>query len=298
MTRRRVLVAGLVIGMLALFSVPSARAAENASESFARGNALVASGNLHEAYAAFMAAAKMAPDNMEYRQQFALVRRVIQMEKALTAAPDAEDWVATAQGVRTFYANLGLYQSMLSLDQQIHERAKSADSAAALADTQLALGMNEETVSLLAALPEAQQSATTRALLGIAYTRLGNDAAARELAHNITPTENAGADELYAIARLNALLGSDAPAIATLTRSFEATHPMRLEAAKKAAKDSPDFARLAGSAPFVAALATESKVKVSSCSGGSSCGKCPSAASCAKSGATHTGDEKPCDKDQ
>ena len=50
----------------------------------------------------------------------------------------------------------------------------------------------------------------------------------------------------------------------------------------KSAPRCPDFAEIAKTEGFAKLMAAKSKTAESGCSGGSSCGKCPSKASCSK----------------
>jgi tetratricopeptide (TPR) repeat protein len=252
--------------------------ADKATKHDAEGQELIAKGDLKGALKAYKAAARAAPENPAYRQEFAMVRRAAAMSDLLDREKDDAEWALTAKAMRSFYRERGASSQVLALDRRAHERLNTAETTAALA----------ESLALLEGLPEPGRSVGTNALLAIALAHEGRMDEARAIATRCEPPDDADAELLYDLARMHALIGDRPTALRLLTGHFESTPPSRLEARTALARASTDFASLAGSEDFAKVLQTPSKIKESSCSGGTSCGNCPSRSSCkSKEAAEH-----------
>ena len=287
--QRKVMVSFLVGCVLSAAMPALAGPAAEAATAFAAGKALLSKADFDGALEAFKTAARTAPQNQEYAQQYAMLRQVVRMRGGCAEERDAERWLKKAGALRTFYYDHHLYAEALPLDQERHRRHRSAQSAVLLAETQLALGAYSQAVELLAGLTEQQASPRARVLHGLALACQGRIDQAKEMAE--TPgqvTDDTGPGYFYDLARLRALLGHSQEAFQALTRSLELTPPSQLEAFKAEVKECKDFSALVSTADFLKVLETSSKVKESGCSKGAGCGKCPMRAKCesknAKSG--------------
>ena len=290
----RIISISVAVGFIAVCP-PLARAdsAHRAADAFAQGGVLVAKGDFDAALKAYATAAKADSANQAYRQQYSLVRRVIKMRKRIEKESNPEKWVASAEALRAFYYEHGVYTEALPLDRQFHAKMNTPESAAMLAQTQIELGMDAEAAGLLSGLDKDKITPRSQVLLGIAFARQGKLDDARRIAKDFAVPKDAKPPVLWNLARLRALVGDSSDALGLLTRCFESTPPSRLDAAKTDAKESKDFGTLLASADFAKALETKSKVKESGCSGGTSCGKCPSRASCGKSSKSASPSKKP-----
>ncbi|MCP4590686.1 MAG: tetratricopeptide repeat protein [bacterium] len=281
--------------LVATAGLPKVRAGESegAAGTYAQGVEQLTQGDFDTALKLFSQAARADSENREYSQQYAMVRRVVKMRKSIASEKNPEKWRAKAQALRAFYFEQSIYKEALALDGEDHARTNSGDSASRLAETQLMLGMNAEAAALLSGLSEDESTLAARLLLGIALARNGDIASSRTTAAQCTLPPDAGPGMLFDLARLRALLGDTAEALDLLTRCFEATPPSRLAAFKDYSKESKDLGALVASAGFAKVLKTESKVKESSCSSGTGCGKCPSRGGCSTKGAKHPPKKKP-----
>jgi tetratricopeptide (TPR) repeat protein len=268
-----------VLLMAALAGWTEARG-ETAAESFQRGETLLAKGDFPTALESFATAARGDLDNREYLQHYAMVRRVVALRSQLAAEQDPNRWEQMARALRAFYHSERIYPELLKLDQQLHSRSKTADTAALLAETQLAMNQNEEAVKTLSPLEPAKGTAMTRALFGISLVRTGKAEDARRIAGELTLPADAGPSVKYAVARLHAATGDSATAAKLLTACFEGTLPSMLDDFKSHAKVCPEFAAMATKPEFAAALETKSKMPESKCSGGSGCAGCPMSGKC------------------
>lgn len=274
----------IVVGAGPAFGGP----VEDAARTYAEGETLLAKGDFAGAAEAFKTAARTDADTQEYRQQYAMLRRIVRMREQIETESDLANWLGMAKALRTYYHAHKVYSEALPLDRKIHERRPDANSAAMLAETQLALDMYSETAETLSSLSKKDTTPHTRVLHGLALARQGRIDEAKTMAGKAKVKKDAGPRVLYQLACLRALIDDSKGALHALTRSFEVTPPSRLEIARADAKACKDFAALADTTGFAEALQTQSTIKESTCSGGPTCGDCPKRASCAKAA------EKPC----
>jgi tetratricopeptide (TPR) repeat protein len=163
----------LPIALACLLILPAMTLANDAQKAFEQGKTLVSQGDFEGAMQAFSNAARADRSNMEYMQNFSLVRQVILIQNALVKEENDQRWEYYARALHTYYVSENLYDLALKLDTQIHERVNSAGSAALLAETQLAMDKNAEAVELLSKLPADKTNVVTESLEGIALARLG-----------------------------------------------------------------------------------------------------------------------------
>lgn len=278
-------VVGLAVTLL-LIACGQVRAAGNdAAASSAEGQALLQKGDFAGALQAYAKAAKADFENQEYRTQYMVLKRVIQMRDGLAKEKNPEKWEMSAKGLRNFYHMNKLYGEALPLDREMHARTNTSDSAISLAETLLAMDKNADAEKLLGGLEEKKATTHTRILHGVAQARQNKTEQARETLKGLKLTKDEEADPniLFDLATLKSLTGDTTGGLATLTACFENVPPSQLDAVKKYAKDCKDLGAVTGSSDFASALKVESKVKESKCSGGASCGSCKNAGSCSTS---------------
>jgi hypothetical protein len=252
-------------------------------ESFSKGEKALVKGDFGTALQSYTAAARADRSNQEYMQHFAMVRRIVDLRSRLDAETKLQQWEYMARALRSFYVNERIYPELLKLDQAIHAKLNSAESAAFLAETQLAMDKNAAAVQTLSVLEPSKTTAMTNVLLGISLARSGKIDKAKRIAATVSLPNDAGPSVTYAAARLHAATGDSAKAMGLLKACFEATLPSQLEGFKSHAKTCPEFAAVASTSAFAAVMETESKVPESKCSGGSSCAGCPMRGTCPKS---------------
>jgi tetratricopeptide (TPR) repeat protein len=270
----------IALAVLSFASLGATARAETAAESFAKGEQLLTKGALDGALAAYANAVRSDRSNQEYVQHYAMLRRILQLRKSLAEEQDPARWESIARALHSFYVSERLYSEALSLGRQVHARLNNEWSATTLAETQLALSLNEEAAKTLSGLGAKESSTATRALLGIALVRSGQTERAREIAKSLVLSEQADLQTVYAVAWLSAAVGDSAKALELLTRCLQSAAPSQQDGFRDHAKVSPEFASMAGSAEFAKALKTESKVSESKCSGGKSCAGCPMRGKC------------------
>jgi tetratricopeptide (TPR) repeat protein len=291
----RLLTVAVVLGAVPAF----AGEPDPAAKAFADGKALLAKSDFAGALDAFKRAARDNPGKVEYRQQCAILRQVITMREQIKEEENHDRWVRLAAALRKFYYDNAVFAEALLLDRENHKRHPGTETAAMLAETQLALGKNIEAEKTLASLPPKKTTTRTNVLLGIALARQEKIDDARTLAGTAKVRDSLGSHGLYELARLRALVGAHEGSLEALARSFELTPPSQLDAAKADAKNCKDFGKLASTPEFGKVLLTASKIKESGCSSGTACGKCPyrsgTSAQCPKSAANA---RQPCGMNQ
>ena len=112
------------------------------------------------------------------------------------------------------------------------EKSKTVDNAIQLADTLLALDKTDEVVSLLANLDGQLVTDATQALLAVALARQGKLEDAKQIAARTSGAAKGDPGALYLVARMHAMTGNSAQALAALTQCYEAVPPSRLESLK------------------------------------------------------------------
>ena len=257
--------------------------ADSAAEAYARGNALLQKGEYQQSLSALGEAARAQRDNREYAARYMMVRRIVQLQNRLDTETDATRWTYVAKALESFYRTERMYDQSLALSQKKYDRLKDAASAAALAETQLAMHMPAEALATLESLDDAKATPATKSLKAIALARVGKAEDAKKVADSVELSEQAGPGVLYSAARMYAATGAPERAVATLRRCLEQVSPSGLPAFRDHAKTCTDFAELASTAPFLAVLDTKSKVSESKCSGGTSCAGCPMRGNCPSS---------------
>lgn len=284
MTRTRLVCGGTVAVLVLATTVAFAGPVEDARRTYAQGDTLLAKADFNGALKAYASAARLDTANKEYRTAYMVVKRVIALRDAIDKETNAKKWEDAARALHAFYIDNKVYSEALTLDEKLHKKLNTIETATMLAGSQIAAGKDADAEKLLAGLDAAKLTPNARALQGIALAHQKKTDAAKEIAAKIELPKDADADLCLNLARLHSLLGDTKKAGEMLTRSFEQTRPSRLDVAKAAAKDNTDLAALAKAPEFKTAMATESKVKESSCSGGSDCGSCSSKSSCSSNG--------------
>jgi len=266
--------------VLSLFVLPPVAKAVTPAESFDRGKARLAEGDLRGALKEYAEAVRAAPDSDSYRQEFMLVRNAVLLKQNLTRSAHEKQWVQTAQALRSFYVTNGLLELALELDNQIHAKRDTAYSAMQLAETRLVLDRNADAEEVLLKLGPDRSTPASQALLAVAQARQGRMDEARRIVKAAASPDEKGPGTLYNFARMHAAVGNTDESLSLLTSSFESTPPSTLELFKRHARKCPEFASMAESPGFQQALKTESKVHESECSSGSSCASCPMRGQC------------------
>jgi len=284
MSSRTILVIGALSCLLLLPAAAADEAKSAAPELFAKGKTLLVEGNLSGALEVFTEAAKADPGNAEYTGQARLLRRVMALEKYVMTSEVSPKWEKMALSLHVYFLRNKVYSRALALDKIVHKKLHNAKSASMVAETLLDTGRNADAVSFLGGLDEKSVSPDTKVCLGIALARLGKKDEAAAACAGLALPDDAGPGELIDFARFYALTGERKAACDALASCLGKTPPRGQKLVCSFVKECGDFASLSGDAAFAAALKTPSKIKESSCSGGSSCSTCPNRSGCSSKG--------------
>ena len=268
---------------------------EQARQLFEKGQALLAECDLAGALQAYESAAQADPEDLNYQVGAAILGRVIKIREMLPQLADTPKWAPALKAVYSYCLDNRAYAEALNQANTFHAKQADSESAAMVANVRLETGDNALAVEVIEALPIDKRANDSWVLLGIAQARLDRAAEAKAALQAIQPTEKPDASLLFDQARINSLLGDQAAAGECLTLAFENTPPSRLDAAKAKAQANADLVKLRDQAAFAKVMETESKIPESKCSGGASCGSCPSKGTCGSAG-KQDGEHKECEK--
>lgn len=258
----------------------SAAWADDTATTFANGQTLLTKGDFEGALQAFKIAVTAEPENGEFFQEYTLLRRVINLRAQLKDEQDPETWQKMSQALYNYYHSHKINTEALATARALHEKVKAGETAAMLAEAQLATGDSKAAADLLAGLAADQRTPRTDILQGIALAYQNSAADAKAIATRLELPKDCEGPVCYDAARLYALVGDTEKALGTLKCAFECTPANQLDAVKAEAKECKDFAALVSNAGFAQALEAKSKV-AAGCGSKAGCGKCPSKAGCA-----------------
>ena len=272
-----------LLGTLAIVIVCSTAAwGGPAEDADAQAQTLLKKADFDGAMRAFAAAAKDDPQNQQYRRSFAMVRQVIAMRDRLEKEQDPKRWEYIARALMNYYTNERIYPAALELGEKMHTKLQTTFSARMLAETQLAMDRASEAEKMLAALDPQKANVATKSLYGLALIQNGKTAEAKKVADSLVVPDNTGPRALYCAARLQAAVGNSQQAVELLRRAMENIPPSLQDGYRSHARGCDDFAGVSQSDAFAKALAVESKIAESKCSGGGKCAGCPNRGKCAK----------------
>jgi tetratricopeptide (TPR) repeat protein len=254
-------VSHLVACFLVCTSIGFGEQNETGAELFTRGKALLGQADFQAAAQAFRKASQADPQNQEYRRQYSMLRQVMRLRQQIDREQDSDRWWGMARSLRAYYHGHRIYSAALPLDRKIHQRRRTGESAAMLAETQLALGMLSEASTTLRSVTREQATPRTNVLLGIVHARQGRLRDAKAVAQEVMVKESPNPRFLYELACLRALIGDAEGALQALALSFESTPSDQLEDAKTCARTCRDFESLARTPGFAKVLQTQSAVK-------------------------------------
>jgi tetratricopeptide (TPR) repeat protein len=250
----------VLAGTLLITPLVHADKAEDAAKAYLDGQVLLAQGKLPEALAQFEAAAKDDSAKPEYAAAAKGLKKALAQQEQLAKEQDPAKWTKLADELRAYFYAQESFDAALKLDQQRAERQPGTASKLLVVETLFELRKNAEATDLLAAIPEAEQSAASRAYLARGYARQGRKEEAAALLGKFEIPKEVDPQVLYLLASAHAALAHSDEAIAAMTRSLELTPPGEIKARRLAAGRSSDFGPLISNGLFQEAMQTESKV--------------------------------------
>ena len=229
-------------------------------------------------------AARANPSSVYYKNQFALLRRIIKMNRALTVETNPKKWTSYAKAVRSYYYTQGYYTQALELDMQAFKKFPEPSFAVNKLESLLLLNKNQQAAELLthnSLKANTDMRLSTLRLVCLSRTNQTDKALASAESIKIDPRKYP--ETLLDLARVYKAANKDKLAMACLKQFLEHTVPTALPGMRRMAENCTEFNTLLNTKSFQAVLATQSKVSQSGCTGGSSCASCKLKSKCASS---------------
>ncbi len=268
---------------LIIFSFLSLVFANPEANKFAeQGNQAIQKCEFEQASEYYKKASEAAQDNPEYKDKAMLLRNIIRIRENLAKENNIRRWANNAMSLRAFYMQEKLYSEVLNISQQIYSRFASNPVALfMLGESYILCQQYQQAVEFLSKLGESSTQ-TTEVLLGIAQAKLGNKDAATTISKQLSQMPSHQPSYCYYAAILETLLQNPNRALQYIANGLKNTPPSQIETLKKKILESPELQTLKENPQFTTTLATESEIKESNCSGGSSCSTCPNRSGCGK----------------
>ena len=231
----------------------------------------------------YAAAAKANPQAVYYREQYALLQRVIKTNKLLEKETNPEKWKSYAKAVRAYYYSKGYYGEALPLDGAAADKFPTSEYLVNRLETLLLAGRNDEAAKLIGDTKPADAVLRYQTLspVALAHTGKANDAVKAIADIQVSPKTDAMS--YFDFARVYWVAGNKEKAFASLKTLLEHTAPSETPVVQAMICRSPEFSPLKDSKELADVLATPSIISQSGCTGGSSCGSCSLKSKCASS---------------
>ncbi len=208
-----------------------------------------------------------------YRQQYSILRRVIRMKNAMDSESDNKKWQDYYSAVHGYYMMQGYFTKALELAQQASEKL---DTDVVKLDLMklLIISGNDIQAEQIAGSNAGSLSNDIRfqSLQSLLLARSGQSAQAIEAAENLTSSTEPSV--MVNIACIYMAVGQKDMALNGIAAAIENTAPTQVPQIRLLIKNMPEFKDMLEDEAFIKAVATESKVFQSGCTGGSSCGSC------------------------
>ena len=250
---------------------------EKAEKFYEKAEVLLKQANLKQAYVYYAAAYKLNRKQIKYRNKFRLVGRVMKLRARLDKEKHVGKWTYIALFLRNFYHTYNLNQEALAVTRKLHVKFHSPTSASMLAESLLLVKKNQEALDVLR---KSKRNLRVRLFEGIALARMGKKKEAKAVCDSLKAlSQKAKPSFLYNYACLCALTNDIEGVKASLKKFFSRIPSARLPMVKKVVCRSIYLKTLLCKPEFKDVLATKSQIKTT-CSGGTTCGSCPSKNSC------------------
>jgi hypothetical protein len=229
----------------------------------------------------YAAAAKENPQATYYRDQYAVLQRVIKIKKLMAEETNLEKWKSYAQAVRSYYYGKGYYSEALEVDQAAAGKFDTADFAANYLETLLLTGKNDEAAKFVESKKITEKTLRYQTLEAVLQARTGKLESALNTAKTVQIAPKTNSQSCFDLARVYWAAGDKEKSFSNLTTFMEHTAPSEQPVAQILIQKSSEFAPLQGTEELKKVLSTPSKITQSGCTGGSSCGSCSLKDKCA-----------------
>jgi hypothetical protein len=231
----------------------------------------------------YVAAAKANPQEVYYRQQYAVLQRVVKMQNLIKTEINLEKWKSYAKAMRGYYYNKGFYSEVLALDLQAANKFNTGEFAANAVETMLLNGKTADAVKFIEEKKPEDKIVRYETLSLAAQALNGKAKESADALQALKIDPKTDSKSYFDAARIYNAAGDKEKTLSSLQLLLENTLPSEIEAERLMIKRTADFASLNGSEDYTKVLATQSKVEQSGCTGGSSCSTCKNRSKCSSS---------------
>ena len=226
---------------------------------------------------------KANKNDAKAKSYYNILKRVVRYEKMYTKSTNNKQKQKLAAALRNFYYSANNLSGAEKLDKESYSNFKTEANAYRLAATQLNLKQYSESIKTLDSIAPKKMTQNFDILKAYNYQKLNKAKESTKFLAMVKVNDLKNPSLLLIGSRIYALQNNKEKACELLTKSFELTYPPKLKMVKEyVANSDEDFKSMRQDTAFLKALKTKSKVKVSSCSGGSDCGSCKLKNSCNK----------------
>ena len=239
-------------------------------------------GDYDAALKVYALAARNNTSQTYYKDQYAILRRVIKMKRAMESFngqdtlsdSDMTKWGSYYKAVRGYYYDHGFYGESINLDKMASEKLKTEESTINYFESLVVLNNTQKAQELIANSSAANVNPELAVLKALMQVRTKDD-----LDNNIEEIENklspkdAPRSFVY-LACIYQLKGNTDKACKSIITALENTIPTQISMTRKLIESMGEFKTLTQNDKYLAAIETESKVYQSGCTGGSSCNSC------------------------
>lgn len=228
--------------------------------------------------AALKVYAKAARSNMEnpyFKQQYSILRRVIKMKRAMATENSEKKWMSYYQAIRSYYYASGYYKESVKLDEVAYGKFKTDELLLNLFETSVILEDNEKTSALINKAGDELKKNTKFCVLKLLLkARSGDISISKADLEKYKSRIKSNPESLVYIAGLYLKQNDPKNAFECIALALENTIPTQMSTTRNLAYSLAVFKSVAKSEGFKQVLRTESKVKISDCTGGGDCSTC------------------------
>ncbi len=240
-------------------------------------------GDYDAALKAYAAAARQNTAEPYYKDQYAILRRVIKMKRAMekyAKQPTLSEakltkWKSYYQAIRGYYYDQGFYSESISLDKTAFERLKTDSEAINYLESLLILNKTSEAQTLIAKSSDAQKASPGfAALTALLDARAGKTVNVAETEKKLNADPQTNPRGFVYLGCVYQIQDQQKKAFKAIATALENTPPTQITMTRKLIDRMQDFKDVRQEEKYLAAVKTESKVYQSGCTGGSSCNSC------------------------
>jgi tetratricopeptide (TPR) repeat protein len=245
--------------------------------------AILEQGDYNKALKLFATAAREQTDQPYYKEQYAILRRVIKMKRAMQAEQmqkelseaELKKWNSYYSAVRAYYYDQGLYSESIELDKTASEKLGTDQSIINYLETLAVLDKVQQAEQFISTSSESVKDKTEFVILESLFKqRAGNAVNIQELDIKASKAAKDAPRAFVYLACIYQLQDNQNKALQSIVKALENTPPTQITMTRKLITNMKEFNEILKTDKYQRAMETESKIYQSGCTGGSSCNSC------------------------